>query len=199
MRKLFKWLALTVFFIFNFFSCLESTRNPFGNVEYEVEKDSATVNEMIYSLTKERYDKLLNEGETFAWEPDETKNSFSIPINGKDFACACVVEKSLSCENNSLVTLCSFRYLDQQRSWLCEKLSDGHLEHDYVAWQAFEWQVLGTLGLKYKKNWNDLIRFWCANWFFDNQLYFIAFAMLLYYIPNICNLLKKLYKNVFAK
>lgn len=175
-----------------------------GGVYYEVEKDSATVNEMFYDLAKERYDKLWNEGrletgEMFAWEPKKTENSFCIFINGKDLDIHVRILKSLYNENHSMVILCDCEYDDLQRSSLCDKLSDGKFEHDYIAWQAFERDVLDELGLKYRKDWCDLIWNWYSHWFFKNQLYFIAVAMILYLIPCVYILLKKLYKNIFAK
>ena len=183
MFKNVKYFILLLIFVVisNFFEIVETHNNPFGNVRYEMEMDSAEVSKVMFDFATIKYNKLISEGEkdTFFFNPlrwkDEGDYRYKI--------CEDKIEIWICVRNNHELWLVCAKYHDEEdRNFICKFLSDGCFEHDYIVWQSFEKEVLDKLSLKYEKDWGHLIRNWYARWFFDNQLYLIGVAVLIYFL-----------------
>ncbi len=161
------------------FHRVEMCRNPFGEVCYRIEMDSAEFVNDFHKLANERYDKLLDENrlrqsEIQLWDPDR-KNFYSfIPLNDKTLWCSADIHKTADISNSTEIYLSTSKYFK----------GGEYLE----IWSSLEKNVLDELGVIYQKDRRPIIRNWYARWFFNNQLYIIGVALL---ILITCFLIKK--------
>ncbi len=180
---IFSCILLSYVFLSNFLWLLLPRHNPYINVQYEVEMDSVSLNQMFYNLANVKFESVLKEKKDTFWEdlePQKEKGNFKFWVNhNKIEIYSCV-------RNNGVVWLTNVEYTEPNcRSFWEFLFSDGYYQHDYIVWRAFEKEVLDELDLKYKKKWVHLLHTWYAEWFFRNQLYIMGLAILIYLLCSI--------------
>lgn len=161
--------------------------DPYGNVTYKVELDSASLNQIFYDLEIERCNELLEKGklkttDTLYIKGDREKGCFNIVLNNN-------IEIDFHLEDEGKVVLSFARYKKEDRPLIYEFFGADCVQ-DYVVWHSFEKEILDELGLKYRKRWGPFIRKWYASWFFDNQLFIACLAILIHIVCSIIRNIK---------